>query len=428
MPMRVYIETYGCALNKSDESLMRVTLAHRGHKIADTLEEADVVVLNTCTVRLDTEYRVLSRIKELSKVCREANKKLIVAGCMAKAQPYTVSTVAPEASLVSPQDAHMIYIAVENPGRVLLLSGRRKRDLIAICAGSSVVPVPIQEGCLGNCSFCIVKHARRELVSHSVEAVVSAVKRAVEGGGVEVELTGMDLGVYGVDIYGKPALPALLREIESNVKGKYMIRVGMINPEYLKFMLGDLVEAVRESSRVFKFFHIPLQSGSERVLKLMGRRYTVDEYIGYVREIKGKIPDVSIATDIIVGHPGESEEDFEETIKVIQELEFERVHLAGYTIRPLTLSASMPQLDTKVKRERVKRALEVIVDLGLRIRRKYLQSTVKGFVTERTSTWVARLPNYIPVIVKDNTALEYGSWVNVLIDEITFYDIRGHLV
>lgn len=428
MPVRVYIETYGCALNKSDDSLMRATLRDRGHILVSTVEEADVVILNTCTVRLDTEHKMLSRIKELRDFCKETNKKLIVAGCMAKVQPYTINLIAPEASLVSPQNADIIHVAVESPSKVFLLEGRRKRDLIGICEGSSVVPIPIQEGCLSNCSFCIVKHARRELVSHSINAIVSAIKRAVDRGAVEIELTGMDLGTYGIDVYRKRSLPDLLREIESRVQGNYMIRIGMIGPEHLKYMLDDLIEAVRDSKHVFKFFHIPLQSGSTRVLKLMGRKYTVDEYRESVKEIKSKIPDVSVATDIIVGHPGETEEDFEETMRVIKELEFERVHLAGYSIRPLTFSASMPQVNTKLKKERLKRALEVVIDVGTRVRKKYLHTTVSGFVTERTNTWIARLENYIPVVIRGMPELSYGSRVRVYIEEITFYDIRGYTV
>lgn len=428
MPLRVYIETYGCALNRSDEALMINSLESRGHKLVGALDEADAIIVNTCTVRLDTEYKMLSRIKWLRELCTRSGKKLIVAGCMAKIQPYTVNLIAPEASLVSPQNSDKIYIAVEAHDRVLLLEGRRTRDLIGVCCGKSVVPIPIQEGCLSNCSFCIAKHARRELISHSIEAVFSAVKKAVESGAVEVELTGMDLGVYGIDLYRKRALPELLRRIVKGLKGNYMIRVGMINPEHLKYILDELVDVVKNSENLFKFFHIPLQSGSDKVLRLMNRKYTVDEYREIVKEIKKKIPSVSIATDIIVGHPGESEEDFEETLKVIQELEFERVHLAGYSTRPFTLAASMPQINTSVKKERLRRALEVVMNVGLKVREKYLYKLVKSFITEKTNTWIARLDNYIPVVIKkgDCGKLNYGMQVRVYVDEITFFDVRGY--
>ena len=431
--MRVYIETYGCALNKSDEALMRAVLKERGHAIVDSIEEADVVVVNTCTVRLDTEYKMISRIAELRALCSTTGKRLVVAGCMAKTQPYTISLIAPEASLVSPQNADKIYIAVEVPSRVVLLEGTRKRDVIGVCSGR-VVPVPIQEGCLGNCSFCITKYARRQLVSHSIEAVVGAVKKAVEEGAVEVELTGMDLGTYGLDLYKKRALPELLKSIISSVHGNYKIRIGMINPEHMEYILDDLIDVLNSSSKVYKFLHIPLQSGSDRVLKLMKRNYTIDEYRKVVKEIKKKVAGVSIATDIIVGFPGETEEDFEETLKIIKELEFERVHIAGYSIRPLTLAASMPQVDTRVKKERLKRALEVAAFVGLKVRAPYLGRVVRGFVTERTNTWIARLDNYIPVVIKTapsqstRTGVDYGAHVDVYVNEATFFDLRGHVL
>lgn len=426
--MRVYIETYGCALNKSDEVIMRNSLASRGHVLVENIEDADAVVVNTCIVRLDTEYKMVNRIRQLREICSKSGKKLIVTGCMAKVLPYTTSLIAPEASLVSPQNSDKIYIAVESPSRVLLLTGERRRDLIGVCEGRTV-PIPIQEGCLGNCTFCIAKHARRRLVSHSVKAVVEAVAKAVEGGAVEIELTGMDLGTYGLDLYGKRMLPSLLREVVS-VRGIYKVRLGMINPEHLPYILDELLEVVKNSDKVYKFFHIPLQSGSDRILKLMGRKYTVDEFKAIVKEIKRKIPDASIATDVIIGFPGETDEDFESTLKTIEELRFERVHLAGYSVRPLTLAASMQQVNTRVKKTRMKRALEVVVNVGLKVREPYVGKTIKCFITEWQRSWVGRLDNYIPVVLKtppEYSSLNYGEYVEVYIDEITFFDIRGHV-
>lgn len=428
--MKVYIETYGCALNKSDEMLMKGTLTRRGHAIVSSVEDADVIVINTCIVRLETEYHMISRIRALHDYCVKMGKRLVVAGCMAKVEPYTVKLIAPTASLISPQNVDKIHIAVERADPTVLLSGTRSRDVIGVCGGSSVVPIPIQEGCMSNCSFCIAKHARRQLVSHSIEAIVKAVQEAVQLGAVEIELTGMDLGVYGVDIYRKKALPELITEITSRVRGNYMIRVGMINPEHLHDFLDELIAAIKSSEKVYRFLHIPLQSGSDRILKLMNRNYTVEEYKGWIKEIKAKIPDISIATDIIVGFPGEGEEDFEETLKVIRELEFERVHVAGYSIRPLTLAASMRQVDTRVKKKRLELALKTIMDIGLKVREKYLNTRVSCIVTERDKTWVGRLLNYIPVVIKDprKAQISYGEWVDVYIDEITFFDIRGYVV
>jgi len=426
--MRVYIETYGCALNRSDEALIVSTLTQRGHMIVGSIEDADVIIINTCIVRQETEYHMASRIRAIYEYCVRTGKKLIVAGCMAKVEPYTVSLIAPTASLVSPQNADKIHIAVEYPNRILLISGSRSRDVIGVCRGSSIVPIPVQEGCLSNCSFCIAKHARRQLVSHSIEAIVKAVQEAVSSGAVEIELTGMDLGVYGIDLYGRRVLPDLIWEIISKVSGNYMVRIGMINPEHLLNFLDELIAVLKENEKVYKFLHIPLQSGSNRVLRLMRRKYTVEEYKSIVKEVKSKIPEVSIATDIIVGFPGESDEDFKETVRMIKELEFERVHIAGYSIRPLTLASSMRQVDTQVKKKRLGLALKTAINTGIKVRQKYLNSIVSCFITEKNKTWVGRLSNYIPVVIRGpgSASLNYGEWINVHVDEITFFDIRGY--
>lgn len=427
--MKVYVETYGCALNRSDEALMRESITGKGHVLVNDPGDADAIIINTCTVRLDTEYHMVKRIRELYKLSMEAGKKLIVAGCMARAQPYTVSRIAPGASLLSPQNSPRVVEVLEAPGRVVMINGVRARDRIGVYVENRVAPIPVQEGCLSNCSFCISRHARRVLVSHSIDAVVKAVGKAVRDGAVEVQLTGMDLGTYGMDLYRARRLPDLIRRIVENVRGNYMLRVGMINPEHLRHILEDLVKVVADAENVYKFLHIPLQSGSNRVLKLMRRNYTVEEYLEMVDRVKSSIPEVSIATDIIVGHPMESEEDFAETLRVVEEAGFERVHLAGYSMRPLTCSAAMPQLPTSVRKERVLKALRVVEKVGMRVRARYVGTSVRCFITEHTGTWVCRLTNYIPVVIRGGagSTLDYGKWVEVLVEEATFFDLRGRL-
>jgi MiaB-like tRNA modifying enzyme len=423
--LRVYIETYGCALNKSDEALMKRVLVDRGHVIVDEASNADVIIVNTCTVRLETEYKMVKRISELYKYSSEKGKKLIVAGCLAKAQPFKVTEIAPSASLVSPQEADRIHIAVESKSKVYLLDGLRRRGVIGVYLTGRIAPIPIQEGCIGDCSFCIVKHARRVLVSHPVESIRAAVREAVETGAVEIELTGMDLGVYGVDLYKSRKLPELINEV-AEVDGSFMVRVGMLNPEHLRFILDGLIESLKHP-RVYKFLHIPLQSGSNRILRLMKRNYSVEEYMEYVEEIKRKIPNISIATDIIVGFPTESDEDFQATLDVIRKLRFERVHLAGYSIRPRTLAASLPQLPTQTKKTRVLQAMKIVEEVGLEEKMKYVGTTQNCFATERNRGWVCRLENYIPVVIlgNDDEKIDYGKWVKVHVKAATFYDLRG---
>jgi len=426
---RVYIETYGCALNHGDTSIMKTAMLKRGHTIVDSIEDADVVIINTCTVRMETEQRMIHRIKTLYRYCMDSGKKLVVAGCMAKAQPYLVASIAPSASLVSPQNASRIHVAVESRERVVLLLGDRDRNVLGSHLEKHIAYIPIQDGCLGNCSFCIVKNARRKLVSYPIELIIDTVEKVVRKGAVEIAITGQDTAVYGLDLYGRQMLPRLVRAIVEQVKGVYRIRIGMMNPDTMSSILDELVDVLNSFDKVYRFLHIPVQSGSNHVLKIMRRRYTVDEYRAIVKELKRRVRDIAIATDIIVGHPGESEEDFLETIKLVKELEFDRIHIARYTVRPNTYSASLPQIPSRVVKDRLKRIIEVMEDTCLKKNRRYLDKILDAFITEyNNGSYTGRLDNYTPVIIPSDKALEIGCYKRVLIREATFYDLRGIVV
>ena len=405
---------------------MKTVLSRRGHLIVDSIDDADVVIINTCTVRYDTEAKMVKRIHELYKITSESGKKLVVAGCMAKAQPYKVRMLAPNASLVSPQNSSRIWVVVESDKPIHLLSGERERRILGTYVDKQIAYIPIQDGCLGDCSFCIVKNARRKLVSYPLELIVETVRHVVSQGVVEVELTGQDTAAYGLDLYGKQMLPKLLSEVAS-IDGNFMVRIGMMNPNTMYNILDDLLDVMRSSRNIYWFLHIPLQSGSDKVLKIMRRRYTVDEYREIIKEVRRKLPEASIATDVIVGHPGEDEEDFEATLEIIRELEFERVHTAVYSIRPNTLSAGLPQVPSKVRKDRMLRLLKVIEEVGLKTHSRYVGRIVNVIITEYSNTWVGRTRNYIPVIITGtgNEALDYGKRVDVYIENATFYDLRG---
>ncbi len=423
---RVYIETYGCALNRGDTGLIIDVLRSRGHTIVERLEEAEVFIVNTCTVRSETESRMIDRIKALKEIAAASGGKLVVAGCMAKAQPYLVAKAVPEASIVSPQNASRIYLAVESPSRTLLLVGERDRAVVAKCLMDRVGLIAIQEGCLGNCSFCIVKNARRRIVSYPLEAVVKAAEDLVSLGAVEIELAGQDTGVYGLDIYGKQALPLLIKSV-AEVSGDFMVRVGMLNPNTIIPIVDELMDALRHR-KVYKFLHIPIQSGSDRVLRAMNRSYTVDECRSLIKELRSKVPDIAIATDIIVGHPGESDEDFEETLRIVEELDFDRVHIAQYTSRSNTASAALRQVNSKLRKKRLRNLNKVVERVCFKKHEAMVGSIVEAFVTEKKGdSYTARTINYTPLVFKSGSDLR-GKWVEILVKSATFFDLRGEVV
>jgi MiaB-like tRNA modifying enzyme len=417
--MRVYIETYGCALNRGDSAIMATVLSERGHEITENLNEAEVVIINTCAVRLETEERMKQRIREL----RRTGKRLVVAGCLAGALPATVSALAPEASILGPQAVERVAEVVESPERQVILEGTKAVKVPRVFEGKIFI-VPIADGCAGECSFCITKLARRKLRSYPMREIVEAVKEAVAKGAVEVELTAQDAAAYGLDLGGKVRLPDLVKKV-AEIEGNFMVRVGMMTPEQAMSIVDGLVEALN-MEKVYKFVHLPVQSGSDKVLKLMNRKYTIDEYKRLVKELRSKVPGLSVATDIIVGHPGEDEEDFQQTLDLMKELRFERIHLAMYSIRPNTVSAGLPQVPDSVKKERMKIAMGLYESIAYEIHNEYVGKTVEVLTTElgRKGSVIGRLRNYIPVVVKNESSL--GNWVKVVIEEASFYDLRGY--
>ncbi|MCI4455930.1 MAG: tRNA (N(6)-L-threonylcarbamoyladenosine(37)-C(2))-methylthiotransferase [Sulfolobus sp.] len=417
--MRVYIETYGCALNRGDSAIMATVLSERGHEITENLNEAEVVIINTCAVRLETEERMKQRIREL----RRTGKRLVVAGCLAGALPATVSALAPEASILGPQAVERVAEVVESPERQVILEGTKAVKVPRVFEGKIFI-VPIADGCAGECSFCITKLARRKLRSYPMREIVEAVKEAVAKGAVEVELTAQDAAAYGLDLGGKVRLPDLVKKV-AEIEGNFMVRVGMMTPDQAMSIVDGLVEALN-MEKVYKFVHLPVQSGSDKVLKLMNRKYTIDEYKRLVKELRSKVPGLSVATDIIVGHPGEDEEDFQQTLDLMKELRFERIHLAMYSIRPNTVSAGLPQVPDSVKKERMKTAMGLYESIAYEIHSEYVGKTVEVLTTElgRKGSVIGRLRNYIPVVVKNESSL--GNWVKVVIEEASFYDLRGY--
>ncbi|MCE4613463.1 MAG: tRNA (N(6)-L-threonylcarbamoyladenosine(37)-C(2))-methylthiotransferase [Desulfurococcales archaeon] len=422
-----YIETYGCSLAEFDSGVMSSILESAGYSRVDAPEDADIVIVNTCSVRLETEQRIALRLQELSR--RLDGKKMIVAGCLVKSRPGLVNRVAPRAHLLSPQNVDRVLDAVSSRSRLVLLRGSRNTTGIPrLPVVDAVATVMVAEGCLNDCSFCISKLARRELKSYPPRVIVETVEDLVRRGAREVRLTGLDVAAYGRDLPGKPSIADLVGMILDKVEGDYRIRIGMMTPELAMEILDDLLDVYRDG-RVFKFFHLPVQSGDDEVLRLMNRKYTVGEYKALHSRIKSRFPDSMVATDIIVGHPGEDEEAFERTLRLVEELRFERVHVAQYSIRPHTLSASMEQIPDPVKKERSRRLMRLVESIGREIHEAYVGGTYKALVTERSfreDSMTARLQNYMPVVLGYDGSL-LGSWVKVKVTGATFFDLRGVL-
>ena len=419
---KIYIETYGCTLNKADSEIMKSLLVKKGYIITNNIEEANVIIINTCTVRKDSESKMVKRLKKLRRYLNNGYK-IIVAGCMAKAQPYLVSRLVPEASLVSPQNIDKICHVVESRERVVLLDGERSTSIVPSTTVGVIGIVPIADGCLNDCSFCIVKLARGKLRSYPPKLIVKTVEELVKKGAKEIEITAQDTATYGRDLSEKIRLPDLVNMI-CEINGDFMIRIGQMNPQWMLDIIDDLVESLK-NPKVYKYLHIPVQSGDNGVLEIMKRGYRVEDFEYIIHYSRSKIPNIQIATDIIVGHPGEDEDAFRNTLDLIMRTEPDKVHLAQYSIRPRTEAAAMPQIPEIIKKQRCKVLEEVIEKIGLDINKEYIGTKAKALITEkgfRPGSVVARLYNYKPVVIKKELPL--GKWVEAEIEEATFFDLR----
>ncbi|EQD50267.1 RNA modification enzyme, MiaB family [mine drainage metagenome] len=280
--MQTYIKTYGCTLNKADSDIISTILREAGIGIAETEEDADTVIVNTCTVKKQTEQRVLYALDKLSN----AGKRIIVTGCMASANRDIISKHAPKATIVTTSNTDRILEALSDAekGSASILDERRRIDKAALIKqeGNVIAHVPVSEGCLSNCSFCETKLARGALNSFTEDAIIRAVEYCTARGSMEVEITSQDIGAYGFD--RKTNISELMNRI-ATLPGNFKVRIGMLNPEHLHRYFYELADAL-QSDRFYKFIHIPIQSGSDKVLSDMNRACSVDTFTEYVHELR----------------------------------------------------------------------------------------------------------------------------------------------
>ncbi|BAJ50226.1 2-methylthioadenine synthase [Candidatus Caldarchaeum subterraneum] len=356
MPQKVYAEVYGCSANQADGEIALGILQKQGYIMVERPNEADYVVLVTCAVKKPTADRMIHRIKKFSSL----GPRLIVAGCMATGEAERVRRVAPEAVLLPPRSITEVSAAIEGHGfdgggTKLGLPRLRKNPVIAI--------VPVSEGCRwSRCSFCIVPRSRPGYESYPVRAVVDEVRKAVNEGCREVWLTSQDMGSYGLES-GRNLLPELIESVNS-LEGKFYTRIGMMNPIYLKPILQKLVKAY-SGEKIYKFIHVPVQSGSDKVLKDMNRGHSVQLFYHVVEAFRRRFPSITVSTDLIVGYPTETDEDFEQTLKLVEKTRPAVVNVSRYFPRPGTPGEGLKTLPHHVVARRVSELNDLLSKIQL---------------------------------------------------------------
>ncbi len=418
---KVCVETYGCTMNQSDSDIIRAVLLDCGFELADA-EEADVVVINSCGVIDYTERKILKRAEELKR----KGKKVVIAGCLPRISSRKVKEVADAAigpdnlleagkavlyALRGEQFFDISRVQIEKSN---LKKCRLKQDKQGALAGIAIVS--IAEGCTGRCTFCATRFARGRLRSFSIDAIVREVESAVKQGFVEIQLTSQDTGAYGMDRYGYYALPDLLERI-SEIPGDFRVRVGMMNPRHAYEMLDDLLNAFSE--KIYKFIHIPVQSGDEKVLRDMGRDHGVEEYFEVVsafRKLERKWKDTMVSTDIIVGFPTENDEAFHRTLDLIRESKPDLVNVTRYSPRRGTPAYRLRDMPEWIKKDRSRAVTRLSERIKEKRNERLLGRRFKAIVTKVRDDSLARIDSYRAVVVP---RLNLGELIEVEISGFT---------
>ncbi len=415
--MKIYVEAYGCTQNYGEARLMQEALARSGHTITAAEGDADAHVLVTCTVVETTERKMARRMAELAAY----EKPLVVAGCMAAAQRSRVQALVPRAKLLPPRKWPQI-VELLDAGTAC---GDRAAEIESQTFGWHDAIVPIAQGCAGRCTYCITRVARGRVSSYPIDAVVAQVRGHVDRGAQEIKLTGQDTAAYGLD--AGTDLPTLLRALDQ-IPGEFRIRVGMADPLTVYRILDELVSAYA-SKKAFKFLHLPVQSGDDRILVAMRREYTVAQFEEIVDAFRRVFPEITLSTDVIVGFPGETEDQFEATMALIRRVRPEIVNVTRFSPREGTPAATMPgQIVGWRVKERSRRLTRLRFEISREIHETFVGRDVVVLVTEpgKPGTMLARTPEYRQVVLREPAPL--GEFLEVRIDGARATDLSGHVV
>jgi threonylcarbamoyladenosine tRNA methylthiotransferase CDKAL1 len=415
--LKVFVEAHGCTQNYGEARLMTEALLGRGHTMTPSEAEADAHVLVTCTVVETTERAMVRRMGELAAY----HKPLVVAGCMAAAQRERVLATVPRAKLLPPRKWPQI-VDLLGAGTAC---GDRAAELESDSFGWRDAIVPVAQGCAGRCTYCITRVARGRVSSYPIDAIVAQVRRHVDRGVREIKLTGQDTAAYGRD--NGSNLADLLDAIH-DIPGTFRVRVGMADPLTVYPIVDDLIRAFR-SPKVFSFLHLPVQSGSDAILEAMKREYTVEQFEEVVSGFHGAFPDLTLSTDAIVGFPGETDADFESTLRLVERTRPEIVNVTRFSARAGTPAATMPGRVVGWRtKERSRRLTRLRFEIAQKANERFVGRETVALVTEpgKAGTTIARTPEYRQVILPGSVPI--GEFVRVRIDAARPTDLQAHIV
>ena len=407
---KIFVEAYGCSASFADSEMISGLIVNGGHTLATSSSESDLNLIVTCSVKDTTANKMMHRIKSLK------TKPLIVAGCLPKAEKNSVEKFAENASLLGPNSLGKtleVINATLNGRKQITLedSDLSKVGLPKVRLNSAIGIVEIASGCMSECTFCQTKLAKGDLSSYRLGDIVRQIKTEIKEGCKEVWLTSTDNGCYGLDI--GTDLPTLVNAV-SEIPKDFMIRVGMMNPMYMSRIKQNLIESY-DNEKVFKFLHIPVQSGSDKVLNDMKRGHTSETFREIVKKTKKRFENFTISTDIIVGFPSETEDDFQKTITLLDETKPDVVNLSKYSARPGTDAAELKQIDAAEIKRRSKVIFDQINKISLKSNEKWIGWKGKVLFDENTEEGIkGRNYAYKPISIDEKVNIGQSHIVEII--------------
>lgn len=414
-------------MNEKQTEELSSLLKMRGDIEVDSPESADIIILNTCSVRRRAEVRIEGRIGEFKRLKEKNNPIIVVAGCYAQAHREKILERFPYVDkVVGPFDFMNIPELLNDSGK--LYTDEKRTDWKIILPERAKVSsfVRIMEGCNNFCSYCIVPYVRGRERSKPSSMVIEEVAGLVERGAKEVVLLGQNVNSYGKDIPGEVSFAKLLYKL-NDVEGLERIRFTTSHP---KDMSDELIEAMAELPKVCEHLHLPVQGGNDRILKLMNRGYTKAQYRALVDKIRDKIPGIALTTDIIVGYPTETEEEFQELLEFIREIRFDQVYSAIFSRRPMAKASELPDLPYEIKQKRYEIFNQVQNEISREINEKLI-GTIQDVLIEEAKT---KFPgqskgrtrtNKVVVVEKK---IPPGEIIMVKIVEASEYTLKGEIL
>lgn len=420
---KYYIWTTGCQMNKADSDYIASYLEQAGYSPTDDAEKADFILLNSCVVRQSAEEKVINKLNSLKGLkSKSPHSSLALTGCLVDSKTDELKKRFPHIDLLfRPQQWEVLFQWAESHG----LPHPKEESFFIPPHPPVSVFIPIIQGCNSFCSYCIVPYRRGREKSRPLEEIVRQTQALVQQGVKEVVLVGQTVDSYGHDLPSHPDLPDLLAEL-NEIEGLSRIRFLTNHP---KDMSQKLIQTVAKLEKVCEHINLPVQAGDNEILKAMRRGYTIEQYQSLVERIRSAIPGIALSTDVIIGFPGETEQQFERTLDLMRKIRFDKVHIAAYTPRPGTIASRMLEdnIPPKEKKRRFSEAEVLQQSIATELNAPFLNMTVEVLVEDKKKDkWQGRTRGDKLVFFSDSSELQ-GQLVKVKIEHTSPWALQGNM-